>query len=331
MMPMEKLLDEISHELPCGEDFEAGKGRGEESGELNPLEELQERIKPTASGEKDWKSITASANELLGRSKDLRLALVLCLGLLKTEQLVGFKQGLSFLRALLEKYWENLYPPLKDGNPTRRVNVLNSLSMPPHQANVSFDFVRTLRQVTLVRPTRGAPVTWNDILASDKAPAKEGGNADLLAGTDPVAIRQTHELLNAISSELDAIQSFLDEKGARPTFSIIQDTLKQMTEHVGEHVKTEVKPDAQKPDLAGAPSQVPRESAPRNGHGRIQSVDDVVSMIGEICKYYEINDRSSPVPLLLKRAQRLTKMNFYEIMEDLTPEEIAKLKLSCKE
>ena len=68
-------------------------------------------------------------------------------------------------------------------------------------------------------------------------------------------------------------------------------------------------------------------SARRNGdHGRIQSLDDVVLTLGEVCKYYEVHDRSSPVPLLLKRIQRMAKMNFTEIMGDLTSEEIAKLK-----
>jgi type VI secretion system protein ImpA len=344
MMSMEKLLDEVSRDMPCGEDFEARKAAKsrEDNGELSPLEELQERIKPTTSGEKDWKSISTAASDVLKRSKDLRAVLILNLGMLKTGQLAGFKEGLTFLHALLEKYWDNLYPALKDGNPTRRVNVLNSFSFPAHQTNASFDFVRTLRQIPLARPARGASVSLNDIAASQKAP-KEGEKAtgptaaaiqEAFTATDPAAIKQTHELLMGISSELDAIREFLAGKEASPNFSVLRDTLKEMTESVQEHIKSEPKTELSsevhengtEPVSSGGEAPVRR-----NGNGRVQSLDDVVTVLGEICKYYEVNDRSSPVPLLLKRVQRMAKMNFYEIMEDLTPEEIAKLKTVPKE
>jgi type VI secretion system protein ImpA len=337
MIALEKLLDGVSGEKPCGEDFEGRKG-GEESGELNPLEQLQEQIKPNAAEEKDWKAITAAAGELLKKSKDLRVAAILCLGLLKTEQLPGFKNGLTFFHALLEKYWDNLYPALKDGNPTRRVNIFNSFSLPAHQANVTFDFVRSLRAVPLARPARGVPVTLNDILASEKPAPKEGAQPsgitaaaikESFAATDAAALKQTHELLVAIAGELEAIQTFLDEKGARPNFTNLQAAIKEMTENVEQHVKMEQAAASQSnsptPQAAGA--SVPH----KNGHSGINSLDDVVSALGEICKYYEVNDRSSPVPLLLKRVQRMAKMNFYEIMEDLTPEEIAKLKSSSQQ
>lgn len=341
MLPLEKLLDEVSGDKPCGEDLEARKAtKGkEDSGELNPLEELQERIKPTPSGEKDWKGITTAASDLLKQSKDLRAVLILCLGLLKTGQLAGFKDGISFLRGLLEKYWDNLYPPLREGNPTRRVNVLNSFSLPAHRMDTAFDFVRTLRQVPLARPARGTPVSLNDILAGEKAPAKAEGKSaaptaaaiqEAFAASDPAALRQTHELLGAITGEVEAIRGFLAEKGASPDFSNLRDVLKDMTERVEEHIKPEPKaePADSAPENAAPSAGTGVESSARRngGHGRIQSLDDVVMALGEICKYYEVSDRSSPVPLLLRRVQRLAKMNFYEIMEDLTPEEIAKLK-----
>jgi type VI secretion system protein ImpA len=343
---LEKLLDEVSKDKPCGVDLEgrkAAKGR-EDSGELNALEELQELLKPGASGEKDWKGITASAGELLKQSKDLRVVLILCLGLLKTEQLAGFKSGLSFLHTLLEKYWDNLYPSLRDGNPTRRVNVLNSLSLPAHRVDSSFDFVRTLRHVPLARPARAVPVSLNDILASEKTQTKEEGNSpaptaasiqQAFAASDPVALRQAHELLTAVAGEVEAIYGYLTERGASPDFSHLRDILKEMAERLEEYVKPESQAEPE-----GSANAVVETSANsglafstrRNGvHGRIQSLDDVVLALSEVCKYYEINDRSSPVPLLLKRVQRLAKMNFYEIMEDLTPEEIAKLKSVPKE
>jgi type VI secretion system protein ImpA len=125
----------------------------------------------------------------------------------------------------------------------------------------------------------------------------------------------------------------MDGKGARPNFSNLQETIKDMTERVQEHIKGEAAPiPASTSPQPQSGTSAPVASLPhRNGNGSVQSIDEVVQMLGEICKYYEVNDRSSPVPLLLKRVQRLAKMNFYEIMEELTPDEVTKLKSSSKE
>ena len=54
--------------------------------------------------------------------------------------------------------------------------------------------------------------------------------------------------------------------------------------------------------------------------GEILTRDDVASMIDKICTYYQKYEPSSPVPLVLQRAKRLVKKNFFEIMEDLAPD-----------
>jgi type VI secretion system protein ImpA len=50
-------------------------------------------------------------------------------------------------------------------------------------------------------------------------------------------------------------------------------------------------------------------------------------MLDQICDFYSRSEPSSPVPLLLKRAQRLAKMSFFEIINDLTPDSISQLKV----
>jgi len=44
-----------------------------------------------------------------------------------------------------------------------------------------------------------------------------------------------------------------------------------------------------------------------------------VETLDRLCEYYQRNERSSPVPLLLKRARRLVNMDFMDILEDLAP------------
>ena len=54
--------------------------------------------------------------------------------------------------------------------------------------------------------------------------------------------------------------------------------------------------------------------------GDIRTPQDVIKLIDKICAYYERNEPSSPIPLLLKRAQRLVSKNFLEVIKELTPD-----------
>ncbi len=53
--------------------------------------------------------------------------------------------------------------------------------------------------------------------------------------------------------------------------------------------------------------------------GAIRSRQDVIRMLEQMCKYYEKNEPSSPVPLLLQRAKRIASKDFLEIIRDLSP------------
>jgi type VI secretion system protein ImpA len=54
-------------------------------------------------------------------------------------------------------------------------------------------------------------------------------------------------------------------------------------------------------------------------NGTIQSRQDVVRLLDRICEYYARTEPSSPLPLLLRRAQRLAEMDFLQIVDELTP------------
>jgi len=52
----------------------------------------------------------------------------------------------------------------------------------------------------------------------------------------------------------------------------------------------------------------------------INNRNDVMHAIDRVCEYYAAQEPSSPVPLLLRRAQRLVAKSFYEILEDMIPD-----------
>lgn len=59
--------------------------------------------------------------------------------------------------------------------------------------------------------------------------------------------------------------------------------------------------------------------SPVAADGEIESRDDALSALERVCEYYNRNEPSSPVPLLLLRAQRLAGMSFLEIVKEIAP------------
>ena len=57
--------------------------------------------------------------------------------------------------------------------------------------------------------------------------------------------------------------------------------------------------------------------------GKISTRKDAVKALEEVCDYYESNEPSSPLPLLIRRAQRLASKNFLDILRDLAPDAVA--------
>jgi type VI secretion system protein ImpA len=60
-------------------------------------------------------------------------------------------------------------------------------------------------------------------------------------------------------------------------------------------------------------------------HGDIRNSQDVIIAIEKICDYYKKNEPSSPVPILLERAQRLVNMDFMSIVRDLASEGVSQV------
>lgn len=62
--------------------------------------------------------------------------------------------------------------------------------------------------------------------------------------------------------------------------------------------------------------------------GSIRSRDDVVRTLDAICEFYSQVEPSSPVPYLLRRAQKMTMMNFVEAVHELNIATVDTLKPS---
>ena len=97
MIEVEELLNPISAESPCGEDVSYDP----KFLALDALVAGKPETQFSAAEEPDWKAVRDACLELFGRSKNLRVALTLCLALVNLEGASGLRGGLMLLKGLL--------------------------------------------------------------------------------------------------------------------------------------------------------------------------------------------------------------------------------------
>jgi type VI secretion system protein ImpA len=314
-------LDDL---LPCGENLEYDPQFLALEAALNGKPEVQYGSTITPATGPDWKAVRTLAFELMGRTRDLRVAVGLTRALLGQEGAPGLAEGLALLAALLSAQWEQLHPQLDaddDNDPTLRLNTLAALVEPG-------GMLRQLRDMPLVEARAIGAFGLRDIEAGE---GDEAGDASRAA---PATIAAAFEA--ASQDDLAAMCVALDAAAA--SVGQIEATLAR---HLGAGTGIDLTPLASllhraagqvRPHLATA-AGTPLEAARTDGavpaavraDGEIAGRADVVRLLERICAWYARAEPSSPVPLLLQRARGLVEMNFTELMEELAPDGLNQL------
>jgi len=337
---IEKLLQPVSPERPCGPDL-SNDPRFDELETIlkgKPDVEVGSVKKPAEPPE--WNSLKGKSTEFLGKSKHLRVAVMLCGSLLKTDGLAGFRDGVQLIRGLLEQYWPTVYPlldPTDNNDPTQRLNILMALTMPLGSPVISgwLTLLGHLQTAPICQIKGGPPVTFEQIQAAkQKVPVGEGASAGvpdpakLAAAMRDAGAEQAASQHQALQQALEAVRGidqFLTATlGANKTmnFSDLEQTLKDMLAELqpylagGTAEAGAAGSDAASPASAGDRA-AKAEVAGITVRGSIRSRDQVVQAIDSICEYYRQVEPSSPVPYLLRRAQKLARMDFVQAMQEL--------------
>lgn len=321
MINIEELLKPISPEEPCGVDISYDPA----TQELETLMRGKPETQFSPAEEPRWDQVRDGCVALLRRSKSLRVAQVLCLALLRSEGVAGLRDGLAVLRGMLVEHWEGLYPRLdpEDRNdPTERVNILEALVTPLATYGDPMQFLRRLREAKLTDSKKAGRFSMEEITPS---PTKEAARA--VAPLDPALVQgafqdtepgKLAELMSAVNDSTAATKEmdvFLTNTiGADRTLD--WKPLQAGLEEIRKTLAPFLPQSAATGEVAADGSVVPSAA----NSGAIQSREDVVRMLDRICEYYSLAEPSSPVPLILRRAQRLAAMSFIEIIEDLSPE-----------
>jgi type VI secretion system protein ImpA len=333
MTSIDDLAKPISAEAPCGPDLAYDPA-------FQQLETLV-RGKPetqfSAAEDPDWKELRDRAVEFHGKSKHLTASVILALSLLETEGFTGLRDGLALVRRILTDYWDAVYPrldPEDNNDPTERMNILANL--------VSFTepyrFISRLQEAVVAQSPSLGRVRLQDILLAKQPPSApaEGQPAPLtetqiqavFRDSNVDSLKAIHEAATQSIDTVKAIDAFLTEKvGSRGVnFDELAKSLKQVQGSVAPFVGAAPVEGEAGVEAAGVTTGGGARGAV-SVPGAINSREDVVRALERICDFYRLNEPSSPVPLLLYRAQRMVKMNFMEIVTELTPDAVTTVKV----
>jgi len=329
---LEKLLEPISDAAPSGVNLEYDTEflTLERIAVGRPEQQMGGSIRPAEPP--DHAAVVRQASALLGRSKDLRIAVLLARALSQLHGFAGLSDGLALVRGLLERYFASVFPELdpSEGNdPTMRITAVAGLA--------AGDVLSALRSRPLLVSRTFGPITLRDIAqaAANTAAPAEGAKPDQASidaafqDTDLAEHQAATLLVQAGTAHLAAIELLFQHEhaGQGPELASLADVLRQAHYALASRLERRL-PAAQPESVAGAAGGGSSPGNPAPGasfNGDIRSRADVLRALDKICEYYAEFEPSSPIPLLLTRGKRLVSKSFLDIMRDMAPDGVSQV------
>lgn len=337
IMPIDAaaLLQEVTERVPCGPShYDSEELHGDfikvmALSVLTPEVTLGKETKPAVLP--NWLKFIDQASAFFRRSKDLDMAVQLARALLVKEGLEGFLQGVSLIRALLQRYWEAVHPGLRDSDgdydPDYRLNAINELAsdMLLNELRVTSILKHPKFGVFSLRLVEGA----RGLVPVKDAPAPALVEA-VFEEADQDTLQGLQQTVDALVGELAQINSLLDERLGGNTGTKLARLVTEL-DKIGKLVQSYIRqsgediPMQESPDDS-AEAELPPVSGARGAVGSgVKNREDVKRQIELICAYYRKYEPSSPIPLLLERARQLVDMDFIELVKNLSPGGITEL------
>jgi type VI secretion system protein ImpA len=322
MIDVDNLLSPILVEPPCGPDLtydqdflaleNAARGKSEQ--------QFGDTVIPAEPP--DWRDVERRAVALLARTKDVRVLVSLCRAWVNVRGLLGLSSGLEMLQSSLERYWEEIHPLPEDGDHFMRMNAVSSLNEVP-------GFLRDLRQADFLRSSAGV-VGVREAEALVRGSPVEGGSKmslDQLKIAVQDAVQAQNPLMDAVSKSADALGRINDwciarlPGAQRPETDNLRSLLGVLKElipanlSIGISVQMEAAADGTAATVINAVS----EAQP----GQLRNREDAIAQLLAVAAFVEANEPTNPAPMLIRRAARLMRMGFVDILRELSPDSLA--------
>ncbi|HTV77324.1 MAG TPA: type VI secretion system protein TssA [Steroidobacteraceae bacterium] len=317
---IEALSEPLSAAAPCGEDLEdsqllASFDAYRIFGSVTPL--------PSDTA---WREVRDRALEALNKSRDLRLLAHLAAAALRLDGLPAFCSVLTVADIWLAQRWDLTFPRV-DEDAILRKNALNCFAD-------RMAIVDALRRSPIAAQKQLGSVSLRDVelAAGQLTPTETDAAAPnaaqieaTLSGAPPEELEARFGQVRAALSALRNIVTTMQTQSgfeSSPDFDPLIKPLSRIEQVLAAH----------QPGGAGV-HQNGEAAAGAGGAtavvavGEIKSRADAIRAIDAVAAFFQNNEPSSPVPLLLERAKRLVSKNFMEVLADIAPDSLTQVKL----
>lgn len=314
---MPNLLEPVLADNPAGEELDYDQQFISLVTEMQGKPEQQYGDTLIHAVEPDWNRVAREAGELLKRSKDFRLAVMIVRALTRIDGVAGAVRGMQLMLSLAEQYWATGFPALEfDGeeDPLPRSNALTELTSSHglvkdlrerviHSKKLGSISLGALERIHLSREViADLPLKRENIIDFLQDELRDG-NPDI--ASLPELARLTNELKAWISDRLSAELA--------PDFSALCSFLdclvrSDLVEEGAEQQATA--PAAPNDNLQPAPA------GSASPYGR----QDAIAMLDAVCAYLEEAEPANPAPLLIRRARRMIGKDFVSILKEIAPD-----------
>lgn len=336
MYDLSQLAEPVSAEQPCGPDCEydgrflalsqavAGK----------PEQQFGDTI--IAAVEPDWRVVEDKATELLGQTKDLRVAAWLTEASTRLHGLPGFAAGIQLMNLLCERYWEDVHPRLiieGEPDPYLRIGALASLSSSGGSYADGSPVMRALREALVVERTLAVKVRDLELTAANDAAARY--TETQIASALQQAVAEGSELIAAFEGaagsvvELSALVGQRMSGDEQPDFSALKALMNTVSSAIG-RVRSAGGSEGSASGEVLQENRGPGASSTETrgmGSGEVRSLQDARIALQRVCTYLERHEPSSPASLFARRAERMLGMDFMNIMRELSPDSIQHIQM----
>ncbi len=320
---IEALSKPVSEDSPSGENLEYDPQYTEMENlfETKPESSLKGYDKDDAGP--DWKGVEKLAGVVAEKTRDLRVRVYASIASIHPRGLPAFRDNLEILRIYVEDFWDTVHPqldPEDDNDPTLRMNTLEMLN---EHSLISM----ALNRVVLVELKGMGRFGVREVeLSQGKETPDEGEEVPDINLIRQAFLRSDPEyvetLCNSVGESIELLADinrvWQEKSGDGGALSLDNATkaLKKVSAILDEFAPSQAGQDTEE---IAADGDIPGNAAAAPS-GVINSRADVIRILDKICEYYSVHEPSSPIPLLLRRAQRLVEKSFLEILEDMVPD-----------
>jgi len=336
---LQPLLSPINSEMPAGADLEYDPdfARMEKSAQGTPDQEYGDtKIEGTPP---DWADVRKACLSVLSRSKDLRAATYWAEAELSTKGILPFRDCLHVISVFVNEFWGSVFPLLDaddDDDPTSRINSLARFCN-------SGGMIRALRLTTILSSREVGRFSWTDCaIAKGELPAPNGMDdpptqKKINAAVQKADLAELKSMAGAVNESLNFVaqieSGFSERLGAAtgPNLELLTKELKAISRFYKSWLAEREGPETTSDKNELIEFQSESNSQNQGGGGIAQRIvvsgefiinkrDDAIDGLDKIIGWFEKNEPSSPLPMLLRRAKRLSTMSFLDILRDISPE-----------